>query len=133
MRTHILLIRHFTIVVRADAHARVNKVSCKQAIDLVFIALLENNSLSLTDEIKAYKINDNVQGLSTDKSEELILLRDRIKYLESENKFLKDNMVSKQKLIDKLLENNNKLVDHQFNHLPVQYIKGSQSGPVTAQ
>ena len=133
MRTHILLIRHFTIVVRADAHARINKVSCKQAIDLVFIALLENNSLSLTDEIKAYKINDNVLGLSTDKSEELILLRDRIKYLESENKFLKDNIVSKQKLIDKLLENNNKLVDHQFNHVSVQYIKGSQSGPVTAQ
>ena len=133
MRTHILLIRHFTIVVRADAHARVSKVSCKQAIDLVFIALLENNSLSLRDEIKAYKINDNVQGLSTDKSEELILLRDRIKYLESENKFLKDNIVSKQKLIDKLLENNNKLVDHQFNHVPVQYIKGSQNGPVTAQ
>ena len=74
-----------------------------------------------------------MQELSTDKSEELILLRDRIKYLESENKFLKDNIVSKQKLIDKLLENNNKLVDHQFNHVPVQYIKGSQNGPVTAQ
>ena len=29
MRTHILLIRHFTIVARADAHARVDKVSCK--------------------------------------------------------------------------------------------------------
>ena len=26
MRTHILLIRHFTIVVKADVHARVNKV-----------------------------------------------------------------------------------------------------------
>ena len=29
MRMHILLIRHFMIVVRADAHARVNKVSRK--------------------------------------------------------------------------------------------------------
>ena len=45
--------------------------------------------LSLKDEIKAYKINDNVQELSTDKSEELILLTERIKYLESENMFLK--------------------------------------------
>ena len=29
MRKHILLIRHFTIVPRADPHARVDKVSCK--------------------------------------------------------------------------------------------------------
>ena len=29
MRTQILSVRHFTTVVRADAHARVNKVSCK--------------------------------------------------------------------------------------------------------
>ena len=29
MRTHILLIRQFTIVVGADAQDRVNKVSCK--------------------------------------------------------------------------------------------------------
>ena len=86
--------------------------------------------LSLKDEIKAYKINDNVQELSTDKSKELILLRERIKYLESENKFLKDDIFNKQKLIDKLLENNNKLVDHQSHHVPVQYIQGSQSGPV---
>ena len=82
------------------------------------------------DEIKAYKINDNVQELSTDKSDKLILLRERIKYLESENKFLKDDIFNKQKLIDKLLENNNKLVDHQSHHVPVQYIQGSQSGPV---
>ena len=71
-----------------------------------------------------------VQELSTDKSEELILLRERIKYLESENKFLKDDIFNKQKLIDKLLENNNKLVDNQSHHVPVQYIRGSQSGPV---
>ena len=36
---------------------------------------------SLKDEIKAYKINDNVQELSTEKSEELILLTERIKIL----------------------------------------------------
>ena len=29
------------------------------------------------------------------------------------------------------MENNNKLVDHQFHHVPVQYIKGSQSGSVS--
>ena len=28
------------------------------------------------------------------------------------------------------MENNNKLVDNQSHHVPVQYIQGSQSGPV---
>ena len=64
--------------------------------------------------------------LSTEKSEDLILLRERVKYLESENKFLKDDIFNKQKLIDKLLENNNKLVDHQSHHVLVQYIQGSE-------
>ena len=50
--------------------------------------------LSLKDQIKAYKINENVQELSTEKSEDLILLRERIKYLESENKFLKDDILN---------------------------------------
>ena len=85
---------------------------------------------NIKDQIKAYKINDNVQKLSTKKSEDLILLRERVKYLESKNKFLKDNIFYKQKRIDKLLENNNKLVDHQSHHVPVQYIQGSQSGSV---
>ena len=60
----------------------------------------------------------------------MILLRERVKYLESENKFLKDDIFNKQKLIDKLLENNNKLVDFRSHHVPVQYIQGSQSGSV---
>ena len=60
----------------------------------------------------------------------MILLRVRIKYLESENKFLKDDIFNKQKLFDKLLENNNKLIDNQSHHVPIQYIQGSQSDPV---
>ena len=58
----------------------------------------------------------------------MLLLRGSIKYLESENKFLKDDIFNNQKLIDKLLENNNKLADYQSLHVPVQYIQGSQSG-----
>ena len=50
------------------------------------------------------------------------------KYLESDNTFLKDDIFNKQELIDKLLENNNKLIDHQSHHVPGQYI---QSGFVT--
>ena len=71
-----------------------------------------------------------MQELSIEKSKGLILLRERVKYLESENKFLKDDIFNKQKLLDKLLENNNKLVDFRSHHVPVQYIQGSQSGSV---
>ena len=85
--------------------------------------------LRLKDQLKAYKINGNEKELSTKKSEDLILLRERVKCLESENKFLKDDIFNKRKLIDKLLENNNNLVDHQ-SHVSVQYIQVSQSGPV---
>ena len=63
-----------------------------------------------------------MQELPTEKSEDLILLKERIKYLESESKFLKDNF-NKQKLIDKQLENNNELVYHKSYHVPLQYVK----------
>ena len=86
--------------------------------------------ISLNDQIKGYKINDNLHEPSTEKSEDLILLTARVKYLESENIFLKDDISNKQRLIDKLLENNNKLANHQSHHVPVQYIQGSQSGSV---
>ena len=60
----------------------------------------------------------------------MILLRERIKYLETENKFLEDGIFNKQTLVDKLFENNNKLIDNQSHHVPIQYIQGSQSDPV---
>ena len=56
--------------------------------------------LSLKDQIKDYKINDNVQELSTEKSEDLILLRERVKYLESESKFRMTSLISKNLLIN---------------------------------
>ena len=71
-----------------------------------------------------------MQELSIEKSEDLILPREIVKFLESENKFSKDDIFNKQKLIDKLLENNNKVVNHQSHHVLIQYIQGSQSGPV---
>ena len=67
---------------------------------LAFKSYFMDEILSLKDQIKDYKINDNVQELSTEKSEDLILLRERVKYLESENKFLKDGIFNKQKCID---------------------------------
>ena len=97
---------------------------------LAFKSYFMDEILSLKDQIKAFKINGNVQELSIEKSENLILLRARVKYLESENNFLKDGIFNKQKLIARLLENDNKLVDQQFHHVPVQYIQFNQSGSV---
>ena len=37
-------------------------------------------------------------------------------------KFLKDDIINKQKLFEKVLENNNNIVEHQSYHVPVQYI-----------
>ena len=51
--------------------------------------------LSLKDQIKANKIKDKMHELSTEKSEDLILLREGVKYLESENTFLKDGIFNK--------------------------------------
>ena len=62
---------------------------------LVFKFYFMAKILSLKDQIKAYKINENVQELSTEKSDDLILLRERVKCLKSENKFLKDDIFNK--------------------------------------
>ena len=101
-------------VTKAQLQSLENKLGSKI---LAFKSYLIGEILSLKNQIKVYKINDNVQELSTEKLEDLVLLRERLKYLESEN----CDIFNKQKLIDKLLENNNKLVDHQSHHVPVQY------------
>ena len=54
MRTLVFSVRHFTIVVRTDIHARVNKVSCKQAIYLVLLPYLENKHGPLTPDLDCY-------------------------------------------------------------------------------
>ena len=84
--------------------------------------------LSLKDEVKAYKVDNNVQELPTVKSEDFTLLRERLKCLEAGHKFLKDDINKKQKLIEKVLENNKKLIEHQ-PYVPVQCIHVSQKGP----
>ena len=60
-----------------------------------------------------------MQELSTKKLEDLILLREGVKYFQSDNKFLKGDIFNKQKRVDKSLENNNKLIDHQHHHVLV--------------
>ena len=46
------------------------------------------------------------------KKDEVVSLKEKIKFLESENSFLKSDINIKQKVIDSILEHNSKLLNH---------------------
>lgn len=54
---------------------------------LVFKSYSMGKILSLNDENKTFKVNDNVQKLQPEKSEDLILLREKINTLNKKNIF----------------------------------------------
>ena len=54
---------------------------------LVFKSYSMGKILSLNDENKTFKVNDNVQKLQPEKSEDLILLREKINTLNQKNIF----------------------------------------------
>ena len=47
------------------------------------------------------------------KKDEVMSLKEKIKFLESENSFLKNDINIKQKVIDSILEHNSNLLNHQ--------------------
>ena len=89
----------------------------------------ENSYISRlnTQSSQVYEENDATPSLNnntltpdplTDNSdsnekEEMIALKQNFKILEKENKFLRNDVVSKQNSIDSLLEYNSNLVNHQ--------------------
>ena len=97
---------------------------------LTFNSYFINEILSLKDQTKAHKINDNVKELSAEKLKTWYYGEKELNTLNQRVKFWKDGIFSKQKRIDKLLDNNNELVEHQSHHVPVLYIQGNQSSPV---
>ena len=50
---------------------------------------------------------------SNNKKDEVLLLKEKIKFLGSENCFLKSDINIKQKVIDSILEHNSNLLNHQ--------------------
>ena len=58
---------------------------------------------------------NNEKGKRADlnnKKDEVVSLKEKIKFLESENSFLKSDINIKQKVIDSILEHNSKLLNH---------------------
>ena len=49
---------------------------------------------------------------SNNKKDQVMLLKEKINFLESENSFLKSDINIKQKVIDSILEHNSKLLNH---------------------
>ena len=94
------------------------------------IKLVEDKLLSKQAALKSHLLNDifdlrndimllkenNEKGKpadSNDKKDEVLLLKEKIKFLESENSFLKSDINIKQKVIDSILEHNSNLLNHQ--------------------
>ena len=79
------------------------------------IAVLFNDIFDLRNGIMLLKENNEKEtpADSNNKKDEVLLLTEKIKFLESENSFLKSDINIKQKVIDSILEHNSNLLNHQ--------------------
>ena len=69
---------------------------------------LRNNIILLKENYKKEK-----PANSNNKKDEVLLLKEKIMFLESENSFLKSDINIKQKVTDSILEHNSNLLNHQ--------------------
>ena len=67
----------------------------------------------LKNELKVLQDNYLTDNPESNEKEEICALKQNVKYLEVENKFWRNDVVSKQDLIDSLLEHNTNLLNHQ--------------------
>ena len=67
----------------------------------------------LKNELKVLQDNCLTKNFNSNEKEEICALKQKVKTLEIENKFLRNDIVSKQNLIDSLLEHNPTLLNHQ--------------------
>ena len=67
----------------------------------------------LKNELKVLQDNYLTENSESNEKEEICALKQKVKSLEVENKFLRNDAVSKQNLIDSLLEHNSNLRNHQ--------------------
>ena len=75
---------------------------------------LLNDICDLRNEIILLKENNEKEKLahSNNKKDEVLLLKEKIKFLESENSFLKSDINIKQKVVGSILEHSSNLLDH---------------------
>ena len=67
----------------------------------------------LKNGLKMLQDNYLTENSESNEKEEICALKQKVKSLEVENKFLRNDVVSKQNLIDSLLEHNSNLLNHQ--------------------
>ena len=67
----------------------------------------------LKNELKMLQDNYLTENSESNEKEEICALKEKVKPLEVENKFLRNDIVNKQNLIDSLLEHNSELLNHQ--------------------
>ena len=67
----------------------------------------------LKNELKMLQDNYLTENSESNEKEEICVLKQKVKCLELENKFLTNDVVSKQNLIDSLLEHNSNLLNRQ--------------------
>ena len=92
--------------------------------------MVEDKLLSKTAALKSHLLNDifdlrndiillkeinekEKPADSNNKKDEVLLLKEKIMFLESENSFLKSDINIKQKVIDSILEHNSNFLNHQ--------------------
>ena len=68
----------------------------------------------LKNELKVLQDNYLTGNSDSDEKEEICALKQKFKTLEIENKFLRNDLVTKQNFIDSLLEHNSNLLNYQF-------------------
>ena len=98
---------------------------------------LEDKLNGKTSAIKSYLL-DEVYDLNltenseSNEKEEICVLKQKVKCLEVEDKFLRNDVVNNQNLIDSLLEHNSNLLNHQCCRVIQDTQSNAQSGTSTA-
>ena len=77
----------------------------------------------MKNKLKVLQDNYLTGNSESNEKEEICALKQKVKCLGIENKFLRNNVVKKQNLIDSLLEHNSNLLNHQCCWV----IQGTQS------
>ena len=77
----------------------------------------------MKNKLKVLQDNYLTGSSESNEKEEICALKQKVKCLGIENKFLRNNVVRKQNLIDSLLEHNTNLLNHQC----CRVIQGTQS------
>ena len=105
-----------------DLKTHIKSVEDKLLIKIVVLkSHLFNDIFDLRNDITSLKktMKKKKPGGSNNEKEKVLLLKERIRFLESENNVLKSDIIIEQKKMDSILKYNSNLLNHQI----VEYCK----------